>query len=204
MLISSPLGAAQAAVPDLVLVGGTVYTVEAAKPWAEAVAIRDEHIIAVGSDTKIRALIGPGTRVIELGGAFVTPGFNDGHVHVAGTGALLIGVNLLDVHEPVAFAERIAAAAGRMPAGSWITGGSWGAYEQWALGSTGDGADAELGDARGPFTPHRDLIDEHTGEHPVMVSRFDRSMFLANSLALSAAGIDASTPAPEGGDRRRQ
>lgn len=144
-------------------------------------------------------MIGPDTQVIELDGGFVTPGFNDGHVHVAGTGALLIGVNLLDVHEAVAFAERIAGATGRMPAGSWITGGSWGAYEQWGMGSAGE-EDSTAAVAAGPFTPHRDLIDPVTPEHPVLVSRFDRSMFLANSRALELAGIDEGTPAPEGGE----
>jgi len=83
--------------------------------------------------------------------------------------------------------------------GSWITGGSWGAYEQWGMGSAGE-KDSAATVAAGPFTPHRDLIDAATPEHPVLVSRFDRSMFLANSLALELAGIDESTPAPADGE----
>lgn len=202
LVSTAPSGASTvppgAATADLVLVGGTVYTVDATTPWAESIAIVGERIVAVGSDAEVRALIGPATRVIELDGAFAYPGFNDGHVHVAGTGALLVGVNLLDVHEPALFTERVAGAAARMPAGSWITGGSWGAYEQWAMGSTGE---SETGaSAAGPFTPNRDLIDAVTQEHPVLVSRFDRSMFLANSLALRLAGIDESTAAPDGGE----
>jgi predicted amidohydrolase YtcJ len=198
---SAQAPAAMAATADLVLVGGTVYTVDAAMPWAEAIAVAGDRILAVGSDAEIRAMAGPNTRVIELNGAFVSPGFNDGHVHVAGTGGLLVGVNLLDVHEPVAFAERIAGAAGRMPEGSWITGGSWGAYEQWGMGSAGE-EDSAAAVADGPFMPHRDLIDAVTPDHPVLVSRFDRSMYLANSLALELAGIDESTPQLEGGEIR--
>ncbi len=135
---------------------------------------------------------------IDLRGAFALPGFNDAHVHIDSTGALLVGVNLLDVHEPSAFTTRIREAAGRLPKGSWIQRGEWGAYEQWAAGSAG----AQLAGktAAGPFTPSRDLIDGATPDHPVLVNRFDRSMYLANSLALKLAGITESTPNPEGGE----
>ena len=185
---------------DTILINGAVYTVDEARPWAEAVAIEDETILAVGGNDEIRALAGPDTRVIDLGGAFVSPGFNDGHVHVGSTGALLIGVNLLEVHEAAEFQEAIRGATGRLPAGGWITGGSWGAYEQWAAGSAGEQATAAVAE---PFTPHRDMIDPFTAEHPVLVSKFDRSMHLANSLALQLAGVDESTPDPEGGEFAR-
>lgn len=183
---------------DLILVNANIYTVDEAQPAAEAIAIRGEHIVAVGSNADARALAGGDTRVIDLAGAFVSPGFNDGHVHVESTGALIVGVNLLDVHEPVAFAERIAGAAGRLPEGSWITRGDWGAYEQWEAGSAGRAEDGEVA-AEGPFTPHRDLIDAVTPNHPVLINRFDRSMFLANSVALELAGITEFTAAPAGG-----
>ncbi|HEX2687912.1 MAG TPA: hypothetical protein VHN14_14895 [Kofleriaceae bacterium] len=64
---------------------------------------------------EIGALAGPHTRVLDLRGEFALPGFNDAHVHIEATGALLVGVNLLDVHEPVAFVERERAAAARLP-----------------------------------------------------------------------------------------
>jgi hypothetical protein len=152
----------------------------------------------VGTTAEIRALAGGSTRVIDLRGGFVTPGFNDAHVHIDSTGALLVGVNLLDVHEPAAFTARVREAAGRLPAGGWITRGEWGAYEQWNQGSAGAPA-AAGGPARGPFVPTRDLIDAVTPAHPVFVNRFDRSMFLANSLALKLAGIDERTPDPPNG-----
>jgi predicted amidohydrolase YtcJ len=185
---------------DLLLVNGRVYTLDPAQPWAEAVAISGDRIAAVGTSASLRARAGADTRVIDLSGAFVLPGFNDAHVHVDATGALLTGVNLLDVHEPTAFAARIGEAARRLPKGSWITRGDWGAYENWAAGSTG-GAPAPAGAAAaGPFMPDRALIDPVTPEHPVLVNRFDRSIYLANSRALELAGITAETAAPPGGE----
>ena len=186
---------------DLILVNGRVYTVDAARPWAEAVAIRGSRIVALGTNADARLYTGAGTRTIDLKGAFVSPGFNDAHVHVDSTGSLLVGANLLDVHEPKAFATRIREAAVRLPRGSWITRGDWGAYEQWGAGSAGEGGRGAAGTPpAGPFTPHKDLIDAVTPEHPVFVNRFDRSMFLANSLALKLAGITESTPNPPNGE----
>jgi predicted amidohydrolase YtcJ len=183
---------------DLILVNGRVYTVDTARPWAEAVAIRGSRIVAIGTNADARIYTGAGTRTVDLKGAFVSPGFNDAHVHIDSTGALLVGVNLLDVHEPKAFATRMREAAGRLPRGSWITRGDWGAYEQWGAGSPGKGGRGAEG--AGPFTPHKDLIDAVTPDHPVFVNRFDRSMFLANSLALKLANVTESTPNPPNGE----
>jgi predicted amidohydrolase YtcJ len=195
----TPLGQLSPRAPvDVILINGRVYTLDTARPWAEAVAIAGSRITAVGSTTDVRALAGPATRTIDLRGAFTLPGFNDAHVHIDSTGALLVGVNLLDVHEPQAFTSRIREAAGRLPKGSWIQRGEWGAYEQWSAGSAGGARPGAS--AAGPFTPSRDLIDGVTPEHPVFVNRFDRSMYLANSLALKLAGISENTPNPSGGE----
>ena len=197
----APGDARQPTVPvaQTVLVNGRVYTLDPAKPWTEAIAIAGDRILAVGSNAEVRALAGAGTRTIDLGGAFALPGFNDAHVHVDSTGALLVGANLLEVHDPTGFVARIREAAGRLPKGSWITRGDWGAYEQWSVGSAG-AARSPSGGARQPFTPSRDLIDPITPDHPVLVNRFDRSMFLANTRALTLAGIDDKTANPAGGE----
>jgi predicted amidohydrolase YtcJ len=201
------LGAATFAQPplaaDLALIGGRIYTLDPQRPWAEAMAARGEEIVAVGSTAEIRRLVGPATRVVDLKGAFALPGFNDAHVHIDSTGALLVGVNLLDVHEPVAFRTRIEAATKRLPKGSWISRGDFGAYENWASGSAGAGATTGGASAKGPFTPDRSLIDTVTPDHPVFVSRFDRSMYLANTRALDLAGITPNTPVPQGGEIAR-
>jgi predicted amidohydrolase YtcJ len=208
LALAAPLAAALAAWPDaaaptadLVLRNGRIYTVDTQRPWVEAIAITGDRIAAVGSSAEVQPLTGPDTRVIDLHGAFALPGFNDAHVHMDSTGALLTGVNLLDVHEPTAFARRIGEAAARLPRGSWITRGEWGAYENWAAGSAGaTAAPATGGGARGPFMPDRALIDAATPDHPVFVNRFDRSVFLANSLALKLAGVTDATPNPSGGE----
>jgi predicted amidohydrolase YtcJ len=192
--------AAAPAPADLVLRKGRLYTLDQERPWAESLAIRGERIAAVGPDREIAALIGPETRVIDLRGAFALPGFNDAHVHVDATGALLTGVNLLDVHEPTAFTRRVLDAAARLPKGSWITRGDWGAYETWAAGSAGSGTPAAGRSAPGPFVPDRALIDTGTADHPVLLNRFDRSVFLANAAALALAGITPATTPPAGGE----
>ena len=183
---------------ELILTNARIYTLDAAKPWAEAVAIDGSRIVAVGSAAEIARRAGPATRTIDLKGAFVSPGFNDAHVHIDSTGGLLVGVNLLEVHEATAFAEAVKGAASRLPTGSWITRGDWGAYEQWNAGSAGASAGAR--GPGGPFTPSRDLVDAVTPNHPVFVQRFDRSMYLANSFALKLAGITESTLNPPNGE----
>jgi predicted amidohydrolase YtcJ len=198
--LALPLAAVLAAGPvaDLVLLNGRVYTLDPGRPWAEALAVAGDTIVAVGTTAEVRPLAGPRTRVIDLRGAFASPGFNDAHVHVDATGALLVGVNLLDVHSEQPFAERVRGAASRLPRGSWIVRGDWGAYEQWGTGSAGGASPA--GAARGPFVPDRRMIDDVSPDHPVFVNRFDRSAYLANSLALKLAGITESTAAPSGGE----
>ena len=202
-LLATSVASSHAQTPsvDLLLVGGKVYTADAKRPWAEAVAIAGDRITAVGSSAELRKLAGPKTRVIDLRGQFVSPGFNDAHVHIDGTGALLTGANLLDVHEIGPFVERIRAAAERLPKGSWITRGDWGAYEQWAAGSAGQTGAAASG--KGPFMPDRSDVDPVTPDHPVFVNRFDRSAYFANSVALRAAGITETTPLPTGGEIAR-
>jgi hypothetical protein len=196
LLCAGLAGCASRDAADLILVNGNVYTMDSAQPRAQAIAVDGEWIVAVGSNAEIRRYAGAGTRTIDLDGAHVFPGFNDAHVHIQATGALLTGANLLDVHQAGLFVERIKGAAARLPAGSWITRGDWGAYEQWAAGSAGGPAG---GRSAGRFTPSRDLIDSVTPEHPVFVRSFDGAMYLANARALEAAGIDARTRAPQGG-----
>jgi hypothetical protein len=190
-----------AAPVTLALINGRIYTMDARRPWVEAIAINGERIVATGTSAEILPLA-RSARVIDLRGAFAAPGFNDAHVHIDSTGSLLVGVNLLDVHEPKAFTARVRDAAARLPRGSWITRGEWGAYERWGTGSTGSSGSAGSSGSSGsgPFTPSRDLIDAVTPDHPVFVNRFDRSMYLANSRALELAGITVQTPNPAGGE----
>ena len=183
---------------DIAIINARVWTGEKDQPWAEAVAIAGDRIIAVGSSAQISGYIRPNnrTRVLNLRGRLVVPGFIDNHVHFTSAGRLLLGLNLLDVNDAEQFRRRVAEGAARLTKGAWLVGGDWGAYAQWAVGSTGKpGAEKEK-----PFEPTKELIDPVTSDHPALISRFDQQLFLANSLALKAAGITADTPNPEGGE----
>jgi predicted amidohydrolase YtcJ len=170
---------------DLIVIGARAWTGDTTRPRAEAVAVLGNRILAVGDRAAVRAHRGAGTRVLEVSGGFVLPGFIDNHTHFSQAGALLLGVNLLDVATEPALVERVRQARDRLPPGAWIVGGDWGAYEAWAQGSTGR---RDTSAARPPFAPHRDMIDSLTPGTPALLSRWDRSAHLANGRALSLAG----------------
>ncbi|HWQ34279.1 MAG TPA: amidohydrolase [Blastocatellia bacterium] len=179
----SPAG--QSAVPltaDLVLLNGKIHTVSDAQPQAEAVACRDGRIVAVGSTSEIRKLVGPATRVIDLQGRLVVPGFNDAHVHFFNGGVGLASVQLRDAKSEAEFRERIRAFAAKLPQGRWILEGNWD-HENWTP--------ARL--------PTRQLVDDVTPHNPVFIQRLDGHMALASSLALKLAGITRETADPPGG-----
>ncbi|MEX2527365.1 MAG: amidohydrolase family protein, partial [Gemmatimonadota bacterium] len=178
---------------DRVLTNGRIWTGDEARPWAEAVAVRGERIVAVGTDAEIRERVGARTEVIDLDGRFAGPGFIDNHTHFSRAGELLLGVNLLEVADAEGLVAELEATAARMPEGAWMVGGSWGAYEQWAQSSTG----AEGGPQAGTFRPDRTLIDPVTPNHPAILWNWDRSLHVANSRALELAGADCSWPGIE-------
>ena len=178
---------------DLILHNGRFWTGDASNTTAQAVAIRNDRLIVVGTNAQAMARRGAATRVIDLGGRFGTPGFIDDHTHFGSAGALLLGANLLDVSTPAALVEKIREAQTRLPDGAWITGGDWGAYEQWAANSTGT-AGGGRGAAAAPFSPRRAMIDSVTPNTPVLINRFDRSAYLANARALALAGLSCGTP----------
>lgn len=187
LLLGAPARAQEA---DLILTGGRIWTGDSLRPYVQAVAIRDGKFLAVGSDADLRAHRTAVTRVVDLGGRFATPGFIDNHTHFSQAGALLLGVNLLDVSDARAFAARVKAARDRLPADAWITGGDWGAYEDWAANSAGDAAAR----ARARFNPDRTIIDSVTPSTPVLLQRWDRSAYLANAAALRAASLSCASP----------
>jgi predicted amidohydrolase YtcJ len=186
--LAAPAAAQEA---DLLLTGGRIWTGEPARPWVEAVATRGDRILAVGSAADVERHRTPHTRVVELSGHLVTPGFIDNHTHFNRAGELLLGINLLDVAEPRLLIRRVREAQGRLPQGAWITGGDWGAYEAWGQGSTGA---QTAGTAKRQFTPHRALIDSITPQTPVLLSKWDRSQHLANTRALELAGLSCAQP----------
>ena len=197
-LFSMSVASAQEA--DLVLRNGVIWTVDDDNPRAEAVASLGDKIIYVGANAGVDRHIGNSTTVVDLAGAFVTPGYNDNHVHFASTGRLLYGLNLLDVSTEDAFVTRVRDVHERYAPGTWITGGDWSAYEAWAEGDVGEaGREVNPDDLYGSFfLPNKRMIDSFTGDRPVLVRRFDRKVYMANSAALTAAGISRNAPDPEG------
>jgi hypothetical protein len=168
---------------DLLLVNAKVWTGVAERPWAEAVAVRGERIFAAGTSAEARRLAGPGTRVLDLDGALVLPGFIDSHTHFLAGGFALKSIQLHDVTTREEFAARVAAKARELGPGRWILDGNW---------------DEERFDP--PGLPRREWIDAVTPDNPVCVSRIDLHTVLANSAALKLAGVTKATPAPPGGE----
>lgn len=168
---------------ELVLAGGTIYTADAKRPLAQAVAVRDGRIMAVGDDTEVMPLIGEGTRVIDLDGAFVYPGFTDSHVHLAGVGERELTLNLEGISGIDELQETLAAEVVKREPGEWITGRGW-IETHWQP--------AEF--------PTRDDLDKVAPRNPVALTRADGHALVANSRALELAGIDSETQPPFGGD----
>lgn len=178
----APLHAQAQAQADTVLLGGKVWTGDPARPEAQALAIVDGKVAAVGSDDEVRRWAGPATTVLELRGRRVLPGFNDAHVHFFDGGQALASVQLRDAPSPEAFRDRIGAYAATLPKGRWVLNGNWD-HERWTPAAL----------------PTRQLIDAVTPDNPVFINRLDGHMALANTLALELAGITRDTPDPPGG-----
>lgn len=167
---------------DLIIVNARVWTVDAARPEAQALAVTGDRIAAVGARADVERLRGAGTRTIDAGGRFVMPGFDDAHIHLMTGGAQLDSVDLKDAPSPAEFARRIGQRAKSIAKGEWILGGNWD-EQAWP----------------GAPLPTRELVDPLTPDTPVFVSRYDEHMSLANSAALRLAGVTAKTPDPPGG-----
>ena len=170
-----------AASPSLAVVNARVWTGDARRPWADALAIEGDRITVVGSSAEVRKLATASTRLIDAKGMMVVPGFIDSHVHFLTGGYGLASVQLRDARTPSEFIARIKAYAATLPPGAWITEGNWD-HEQW-----------------GGELPRRDWIDSVAGDHPVWINRLDGHMGLASTLALEKAGVTRTTPEVDGG-----
>lgn len=177
----------QIAPADLVLMNGEIFTADVDNPSAKALAITGNKITAVLLDNaRVKEHIGDKTEIIDLGGKFVTPGIIDGHVHFNRAGSLIIDANLMMVSNENGLRDEIGRVANLLEKEEWITGGLWGAYEQWALGNAGK----DTSEDRKAWRPNRAMIDDLTPDNPCLLCRFDYKEWLANTAALKAAGME--------------
>ena len=181
LLGASSAFAQQAQPADLILINGKVWTAEESQPLAEAVAIRGNRIVAVGSLDEINKLSRFGrTRVLDVQGRLILPGFIDNHTHFTQAGRLLLGLNLLDVNDAAKLRERVADGAKRLPAGAWLRGRGW----QLPVFPEG---------------PRREDLDAIAGDRPALIVASDGHSVWVNTAALTLAGVTRDTPDPPDG-----
>lgn len=167
---------------DLVLRNGRIYTVDAARSWAESIAIRDGRIIYVGLDRNAGTLVGPKTRVVDLRGRMVLPGIHDAHIHPISSGIQALSCDLSGKTTADEYVAAVKACAANRPEEPWILGGGW------LMSAFGPGA-----------MPSRKLLDAVVPDRPVLLYSSDGHTGWANSKALAIAGITRDTPDPPDG-----
>jgi predicted amidohydrolase YtcJ len=177
-----PAAASPPVAAELLLTNGKIWTVNKAQPEAEALAIWHGRVLAVGKSTELQPLVGPRTRVIDLNGRRVVPGFYDSHVHLLGSGMRLNEVALKDAKDEAEFGRRLRAFDRKLPRDRWLLGG------EWDHDRTFDGT-----------LPSAELLDRYVAARPVFLRRYDGHMAVVNSRVLKLAGITAQTPDPAGG-----
>lgn len=172
--------------PDTIFLHGNILTgtnlLSASPNRVSAIAVAVGTILAVGTDAQIEALKIPSTKVVDLNNAFVMPGFNDAHTHIAYAGQQKLTVDLDRVPSLAEMKSRIQSFAATLPAGAWVQGGGWD-HTLWASKTL----------------PTRQDLDAVTAGHPAILSRTDGHIAIVNSAALVAAGISGATPDPAGG-----
>lgn len=173
---------------DLVLLSGTIVTLDRHSPLVEALAARGSQIVAAGKDADVRTLVGPQTRVIDLAGRLAIPGFIEGHGHLTGLGEARLSLDLSQARHWDEVVTLVARQAKAAPAGEWIIGDGWhqGRWEkppQQAIEGY----------------PLHALLSRATPDNPVLLKHATGHMCLANARAMQLAGIDRDTPDAAGG-----
>src|SRR5437762_14083358 len=168
---------------DVVFINGNVYTANEKQPRAEAVAVKGDRIVFVGSNSDAKKFQAANTRVIDLHGATVVPGLTDAHQHLAGVGFREMTLNLEGITNLQDFLAKVKARVDQAPPGRWVTGRGW-IETFW----------------QPPVFPTRWDLDKVAPNNPVVLTRADGHGAVANSAALKIAGITKDTPNPFGGE----
>lgn len=173
---------------DLVLRNGVIVTLDALEPRVQALAIRDGRVEAMGSNEAIANCVGTNTKVMDLRGAFVTPGFIEGHGHLLGTGHSLMDLNVGKAPNWDAIVAMVKAAVAKAKPGEWIVGTGW-QQSKWNKVPQPNIDGLPLPESLDSVSPNNPVMLEHVSGHAVY----------ANAEALKLAGITSKTPDPPGG-----
>ena len=168
---------------DLVLKNGNIYTVNEHQPRAEAVAVKGERIVFVGSNRDVQRYVGQNTRVVDLHGNTVLPGMTDSHHHLSGVGFREMTLNLEGTTGLEDFLTKVRGRVDQARPGEWVTGRGW-IETFW----------------KPPLFPTRWDLDKVAPNNPLILTRVDGHGAVVNSAALRIAAIDKSTPNPFGGE----
>jgi predicted amidohydrolase YtcJ len=183
LLSPSPSPGADAApAADIVFLNGKVWTEDPARPEVEAIASLNSRIVAVGSNADVKAFVGRSTKVVDLAGRRVVPGFYDSHAHFLGGGASLASVDLKDAKDEEEFGRRLVEFDKKTPRDRWLLGGNWDHDRTF-----------------GGKPPTAAILDKYVKDRPVFVHRYDGHMALANTAAMKLAGVTAATRDVPGG-----
>ena len=174
---------------DLILTNGHIATVDPAKPTAEAVAVRDGKIEAVGTVAEIKAYIGQKTDVIDLAGRFAMPAFTESHAHFMGVGAAKLNLELMKAQNWDEIVAKVAEAAKTKQPGEWILGRGW-HQEKWDRVPAG---------AVEGFPTH-ELLSKAAPNNPVFLTHASGHATIANAKAMALAGVTRATKNPSGGE----
>lgn len=172
----------------LILKNGFVFTLNPVRKYVQALAIRDNRILAIGSDEEMMRYRGPETDVLDIRGRFVCPGFNDAHLHLASGAQAMSEMDLTGITSVRELQRRIVRRVRRLPPGGWALGRGWLVGRGWDQTLLPDGE-----------WPNRRVIDAVAPDVPIFLRRICGHVALANSKALHIAGIDRETPDPPGG-----
>ena len=174
---------AQTGNADLILRNGLIYTVSDRQPRAEAVAVKGDRILFVGSNADSKKYEGTGTRIVDLRGATMVPGLTDAHYHLSGVGMRELTLNLEGTSSLAEFLGKVKARVDQAKPGDWVTGRGW-IETFW----------------KPQQFPARTDLDRISPNNPVYLVRADGHGGVANSAALKLAGITRDTPNPFGGE----
>jgi predicted amidohydrolase YtcJ len=189
MTVAACSGAPPTEPATMVLRGGTIVTMDDAVPEAQALAVRGDRIVAVGTSEQIAPYVGPATEVIELGGLTAVPGLIEGHGHFMGLGQSRMVIDLMDTTSWEQIVSQVGAAAAKAQPGEWILGRGW-HQEKWSAVPQPNVEGFPLHDALSKVSPDNPVLLEHASGHASYV----------NARAMQEAGITAATRNPPGGD----